>query len=146
MILDFYLKVRKELGSDKNFKPITPRELDGLARLVTARAKLFQKAEADTDDVEAIMKLKVGAMNTFPGIQVESAGVQMTFMSESDDKEKTKLDIIASLKDEDGTVNREEVVAEWVDKGIFKTVKRADQEFTEMIGESLWLRGSRYKA
>ena len=146
MILDFYLKVRKELGSDKNFKPITPRELDGLARLVTARAKLFQKAEADTDDVEAIMKLKVGAMNTFPGIQVESAGVQMTFMSESDDKDKTKLDIIASLKDEEGTVNREEVVAEWVDKGIYKTIKRADQEFTELIGTAVWLRGSRYKA
>lgn len=146
MILDFYLKVRKELGSDKNFKPITPRELDGLARLVTARAKIFQKLEADTDDVEAIMKLKVGAMNTFPGIQVEHAGVQMTFMSEADDKEKTKLDILASLKDEDGTVSREEVIAEWVEKGIFKTTKRADQEFTTMIGESLWLRGSRYKA
>jgi DNA replicative helicase MCM subunit Mcm2 (Cdc46/Mcm family) len=144
MMAEFYKETRKSLDGDKQFIPITPRELEGLVRLVTARAKLLQKDEADIDDAEAVKKLKVDAMNTFPGVHVEHAGQQMTFMSESDDKEKTKLDIITSLKDEDETVSREEVMAEWIDKGVFKTSKRADQEFTAMIGESIFMRGSRY--
>ena len=130
-------------GEDKVI-PMTPRELEGMIRMSTARAKLLQKEEADIDDVRAVMNLKTAALNSFPGVKVENAGQQMKLMSETDDKEKSKTDIILESKDEDGTVDSTEVCEKWVEAGLFKTQKAAEREFTSMIGEQLWLRGSRY--
>jgi replicative DNA helicase Mcm len=144
MLKDFYQQMCQITEGEDKVIPMTPRELEGMIRMSTARAKLLQKEEADIDDVRAVMNLKTAALNSFPGVKVENAGQQMKLMSETDDKEKSKTDIILESKDEDGTVDSTEVCEKWVEAGLFKTQKAAEREFTSMIGEQLWLRGSRY--
>lgn len=142
---NFYDQMCEATENQDKVVPITPRELEGLIRLSTARAKLLQKEFADLDDVRAIMKLKTDALNSFPGIKVEHAGHQLNLLSEMDKAQKTKEDIIAECKDEEGKVDRGEVVEKWVEAGLCKNITIGDNEFQKLVGETMFLRGSRYK-
>ena len=142
---NFY-EVMSELTEDEDkVVPMTPRELEGMIRLTTARAKLLQKEFADMDDVEAIKKLKTDAITSFPGITVKGAGQQLSLLTEMDKKEKSKEDVIFECMDEDKLVDSGEVVKKWVEAGIFKTEQRAEREFQSMVGQRFYLRGSKYK-
>jgi replicative DNA helicase Mcm len=144
MLKDFYNQMCQATTGNDKVIPMTPRELEGMIRMSTARAKLLQKDEADEDDVKVVMDLKTAALNSFPGVSVENAGQQLKIMSEVDDKEKLKLDIITECEDEDGTVDNVEVTEKWVEMGVYKNQKTADREFDKMIGESMWGRSGRY--
>jgi replicative DNA helicase Mcm len=144
MLNDFYQQMSEITAGDDKVVPMTPRELEGMIRLTTARAKLLQKHEADINDVKAIIDLKKRAMSTFPGISVEGAGQQLSLISELDKKAKTKEDIILSCCDEERKVKQEEVIEKWVEEGVYKTLQKAEREFQAMIGGRFFLRGSRY--
>lgn len=144
MLNDFYQQMSEITAGEDKVVPLTPRELEGMIRLTTARAKILQKKEADVDDVKAIMELKKKAMSTFPGIKVETAGQQLNLLSEMDKKQKTKEDVIYSCRDEEGRVSSDDVISGWVEAGIYKSEQRAEQEFQKMIGSRFFLRGSRY--
>lgn len=131
-------------GEDK-VVPMTPRELEGMIRLSTARAKLLQKDKVDLDDIEAIKDLKKRAISSFPGISVESKGTQLNLKTEFETKEKTKEDVIYECKDEQGLVAAEDVINGWVEHQVFKTEQRAQREFQNLVGEKFFLRGSKYK-
>jgi len=144
MLRDFYQQMCQITEGEDRVVPMTPRELEGMMRMSTARAKLLQKDEADEDDVKAIMDLKTAALNSFPGVEVTNAGQQLTLLSEEDNFEKRKLNVILSCKDEDGQVDREEVCEKWVENGVYKTMKKAGREFKEMEGVTMWERNGRY--
>jgi len=49
--MEFYLKMRSIDGDDKEkMITITPRQLEGLIRLSTARARILLKNQVDKDD------------------------------------------------------------------------------------------------
>lgn len=142
---NFYEQMSELTEGETKVVPMTPRELEGMIRLATARAKLLQKEHADLDDIEAIKELKKKAISSFPGITVKSAGQQLSLLTEMDKKEKTKEDIIFQCKDNDGLVDSSQVIKKWVEAGIFKTEQRAEREFQNLVGERFFLRGSKYK-
>ena len=141
---DFYQQMSEITAGDDKVIPMTPRELEGMIRLSTARAKLLQKNIVGCEEVDAIMDLKKASLNTFPGVKVETAGHQLSLLSEMDKKAKGKEDIILECKDEDGQVDSTEVCEKWVEHGIYKTISKAEGEFQAMVGEVFFLRGSRY--
>ena len=58
LIMEFYLKMRNISGDDKeNMITITPRQLEGLIRLATARARLLLKNKVDGEDADRAIYL-----------------------------------------------------------------------------------------
>lgn len=142
---NFYEVMSELTEGEDRVVPMTPRELEGMIRLSTARAKLLQKDFVEIEDIEAVKELKKKAISSFPGISVESAGRQLNLKTEFETKEKTKEDIIYEHKDEQGLVDAEDIIKGWVEAGLFKTEQRAEREFQNMVGEKFFLRGSKYK-
>ena len=144
MLKDFYQQMCQITEGQTKVIPMTPRELEGMVRMATARAKLFQRDEADIDDVQAVMDLKTRALNSFPGVKVENAGHQIKLMSETDDMKKLKEDIILAAKNEEGTVSMEDVCKEWVSRGVYTNIGKAEKEWKLLEGEKIYARGSRF--
>ena len=144
MLNDFYQQMSELTEGEENVIPMTPRELEGLIRVSTARAKILQKDSVDVDDVEAIINLKRKAMTSFPNVTLKGDGRQLQLLSEMDKKQKSKVDIILECMDEENKVSSSEVCEKWVDAGIFKTEQKAEREFQNMVGERFYLRGDRY--
>jgi replicative DNA helicase Mcm len=141
MLKDFYEQMRQVTTGNDKVVPMTPRELEGMIRMATARAKLLQKDEADVDDVKAIMDLKTQALNTFPGIEVDNAGEQLKLMTEDDEQEKIKIQVIYDCMDEYHKISDlKDIVNGWVEKGIYSRT-RAEQELDKMKGK-LFFRGT----
>jgi len=144
MLNEFYQQMSEITEDEDKVVPMTPRELEALIRLTTARAKLLQRKEATTEDVEAIIKLKKTALDSFPGITVKGEGTQLKLLSELDKKEKTKEGIILECMDEEKKVQSKEVCDRWVEAGIYKTEQKAQIEFQKMIGNRFYLRSNGY--
>ena len=144
MLNEFYQQMSELTEGEENVIPMTPRELEGLIRLSTARAKLFQNDAVDIEDVEAIISLKRQAMTSFPNVTLKGDGRQLQLLSEMDKTQKSKVDIILECMDEENKVSSSEVCQKWVDAGVFKTEQKAEREFQAMVGEKFYLRGDRY--
>ena len=144
MLNEFYQQMSELTEGEENVIPMTPRELEGLIRLSTARAKLFQKDSVDVEDVKAIIDLKRKAMTSFPNVTLKGDGRQLQLLSEMDKKQKSKVDIILECMDEENRVSSTDVCQKWVDAGVFKTEQKAEREFQNMVGEKFYLRGDRY--
>ncbi len=145
MLNDFYLQMSQLTESEEKVISMTPRELEGMIRLSTARAKLLQRDEVGIEEVEAIIKLKKAAIESFPGVTLDGVGKQLMLMSEVDQKQKTKEEIIYACMDENELIDSTEVCEKWVDAGIFKTQANAERDFQNRVGDLFYLRGSKYK-
>lgn len=141
---DFYQQMSQITEDEDKVVPMTPRELEGLIRLTTARAKLFQKKTVGPKEIQAIIRLKKAALESFPGITLKGEGVQLKLLSELDKKEKSKEGIIYDCMDDKKTVNNVDVQKGWVEMGIYKTEQKAEWEFTKMVGSRFFIRGGRY--
>ena len=53
MIIDYYLKMRNV--DDEGMITVTPRQLEGLVRLATARSRLLMKTQIDEEDAERVL-------------------------------------------------------------------------------------------
>jgi replicative DNA helicase Mcm len=83
-IMEFYLKMRSVEGEDKEkMITITPRQLEGLIRLSTARARILLKNQVEEDDADRAIYL-FNEMLKNAGIDVNTGkidiGVLATFM------------------------------------------------------------------
>jgi len=144
MLNEFYQQMSELTEGEENVIPMTPRELEGLIRLSTARAKLLQKEIVDVDDIEAVIRLKKKAMESFPGVKLKGDGRQLQLLSEMDSKQKSKMDVLLECADEENKVSSSEVCDKWVEEGVYKTLQKAEREFQALVGEKLFLRGDRY--
>jgi replicative DNA helicase Mcm len=144
MLNDFYQQMSELTEGEENVIPMTPRELEGLIRLSTARAKLLQKDVVDVEDVDAVIQLKKKAMESFPGVTLKGDGRQLQLLSEMDSKQKSKMDVLLECADEENKVSSSEVCDKWVEEGVYKTLQKAEREFQALVGEKLFLRGDRY--
>jgi len=144
MLNEFYQQMSELTEGEENVIPMTPRELEGLIRLSTARAKLLQKDVVDVEDVDAVIQLKKKAMESFPGVTLKGDGRQLQLLSEMDSKQKSKMDVLLECADEENKVSSSEVCDKWVEEGVYKTLQKAEREFQALVGEKLFLRGDRY--
>lgn len=109
-IEEFYNETQEIMEKAEDRLPLEERQLEGLIRLSTARAKLLMKDQVDITDVERIIYLSKRAIESF-GIKVEN-GTQMHLPggTKSESDQQAFLTLFKSLEDADGEVTRTTLV------------------------------------
>jgi replicative DNA helicase Mcm len=103
-IMEFYLKMRSVEGEDKEkMITITPRQLEGLIRLSTARAKLLLKNQVEGEDAERAIYL-FNEMLKNSGVDVNTGKVDIGVLQGRPRSEVSKLatfmEVLKSLEGE----------------------------------------------
>ena len=129
-ILDYYMKMRTVDAED--MITVTPRQLEGLIRMATARARLLLKTQVEEDDAERAIYL---LQNMFEnaGIDVNTGKVDLGVLQGRPRSEVSKMqlfmDVMQSLEGEHKTpVDEKQLVEELV-----KTGKYNDEEAKNFI-------------
>ena len=129
-ILDYYMKMRTVEAEE--MITVTPRQLEGLIRMATARARLLLKTQVDEDDAERAIYL---LQNMFEnaGIDVNTGKVDLGVLQGRPRSEVSKMqlfmDVMQSLEGEHKTpVDEKQLVEELV-----KTGKYNDEEAKNFI-------------
>ena len=129
-ILDYYMKMRKVEAEE--MITVTPRQLEGLIRMATARARLLLKTQVEEDDAERAIYL---LQNMFEnaGIDVNTGKVDLGVLQGRPRSEVSKMqlfmDVMQSLEGEHKTpVDEKQLVEELV-----KTGKYNDEEAKNFI-------------
>ena len=104
LIMEFYLKMRNISGEDKeNMITITPRQLEGLIRLATARARLLLKNQVEGEDADRAIYL-FNEMLKNSGTDVNTGKVDIGVLQGRPKSEVSKLqmfmEILRSLEGE----------------------------------------------
>ena len=104
LIMEFYLKMRNISGDDKeNMITITPRQLEGLIRLATARARLLLKNKVEGEDADRAIYL-FNEMLKNSGTDVNTGKVDIGVLQGRPKSEVSKLqmfmEILRSLEGE----------------------------------------------
>ena len=103
-IMEFYLKMRSVEGEDKEkMITITPRQLEGLIRLSTARARLLLKNQVEGEDAERAIYL-FNEMLKNSGVDVNTGKVDIGVLQGRPRSEVSKLatfmEVLQSLEGE----------------------------------------------
>jgi replicative DNA helicase Mcm len=103
-IMEFYLKMRSVEGEDKEkMITITPRQLEGLIRLSTARARLLLKNQVEGEDAERAIYL-FNEMLKNSGVDVNTGKVDIGVLQGRPRSEVSKLatfmEVLKSLEGE----------------------------------------------
>ena len=129
-ILDYYMKMRTVEAEE--MITVTPRQLEGLIRMATARARLLLKTQVEEDDAERAIYL---LQNMFEnaGIDVNTGKVDLGVLQGRPRSEVSKMqlfmDVMKSLEGEHKTpVDEKQLVEELV-----KTGKYNDEEAKNFI-------------
>jgi len=129
-ILDYYMKMRNVEAEE--MITVTPRQLEGLIRMATARARLLLKTKVEEDDAERAIYL---LQNMFEnaGIDVNTGKVDLGVLQGRPRSEVSKMqlfmDVMQSLEGEHKTpVDEKQLVEELV-----KTGKYNDEEAKNFI-------------
>ncbi|KAG2473776.1 MAG: MCM family protein [Nitrosopumilales archaeon] len=100
-ILDYYMKMRNV--ESEEMITVTPRQLEGLIRIATARSKLFLKDQVDAEDAQRAIDL-MEAMLHEVGVDVNTGKVDLGVLQGKPRSEVSKLqlfmDILRSLEGE----------------------------------------------
>jgi len=104
LIMEFYLKMRSIEGEDKEkMITITPRQLEGLIRLSTARARILLKNQVEEDDANRAIYL-FNEMLKNAGIDVNTGKIDIGVLQGRPRSEVSKLatfmEILKSLEGE----------------------------------------------
>jgi replicative DNA helicase Mcm len=127
-IMEFYLKMRSIEGEEKEkMITITPRQLEGLIRLATARARLLLKNQVEGDDAERAIFL-FNKMLENSGIDVNTGKVDIGVLQGRPRSEVSKLstfmETIRSLEGE----NKEPVLEQDLVDELIKSDKFKDED------------------
>jgi len=97
LIMEFYLKMRNISGDDKeNMITITPRQLEGLIRLATARARLLLKNKVEGEDAERAIYL-FNEMLKNSGTDVNTGKVDIGVLQGRPKSEVSKLQMFMEI-------------------------------------------------
>jgi len=96
-IMEFYLKMRNITGEDKeNMITITPRQLEGLIRLSTARARLLLKNQVEGEDADRAIYL-FNEMLKNSGTDVNTGKVDIGVLQGRPKSEVSKLQMFMEI-------------------------------------------------
>ena len=97
LIMEFYLKMRNISGDDKeNMITITPRQLEGLIRLATARARLLLKNQVEGEDADRAIHL-FNEMLKNSGTDVNTGKVDIGVLQGRPKSEVSKLQMFMEI-------------------------------------------------
>src|SRR5215207_4251385 len=134
LIRSYYMKMRNV--ESEGMITVTPRQLEGLVRLATARARLLLKDKVETDDAERAIYLITRMLET-AGVDVNTGKVDLGVLHGKPHSEISKLkvfmDIFNGLSGEDkNDVEERNFVYELV-----KTGKFTEDEATSYIKKAM---------
>jgi len=141
LIMEFYLKMRNISGDDKeNMITITPRQLEGLIRLATARARLLLKNKVEGEDADRAIYL-FNEMLKNSGTDVNTGKVDIGVLQGRPKSEVSKLqmfmEILRTLEGEPKKpVPEQEFIGELVKSEKFKGEDDARIYIRKMINEA----------
>ena len=135
-ILDYYMKMRNV--ESEGMITVTPRQLEGLVRLATARARLLMKTQVDGEDADRAIFL-IQSMLEDAGVDVNTGKVDLGVLQGRPHSEVSKMqlfmDVMKSLEgDEKRPVEEKTFVKELVKTGKFteeesrKYIKKLQRE------------------
>ena len=129
-ILDYYMKMRNVEAEE--MITVTPRQLEGLIRLATARARLLMKNQVDGDDAQRAIDL-LQSMFEDAGIDVNTGKVDLGVLQGRPRSEVSKMqlfmDVMKSLEGEHKSpVEEKQLVEE-----LAKTEKFTEEEAKNFI-------------
>jgi len=140
-IMEFYLKMRSFEDEDKeNMITITPRQLEGLIRLSTARARLLLKNQVEEEDADRAIFLFNEMLNN-SGVDVNTGKVDIGVLQGRPRSEVSKLstfmDTLKSLEGEPkNPVPEQEFVDELIKSEKFKDEDRVKRFIRKMNQEA----------
>lgn len=135
-ILEYYMKMRNV--ESEGMITVTPRQLEGLVRMATARARLLMKTQVDSEDAERAIFL-IQSMLEDAGVDVNTGKVDLGVLQGRPHSEVSKMqlfmDVMKSLEgDEKRLVEEKTFVKELVKTGKFteedarKYIKKLQRE------------------
>ncbi len=129
-ILDYYLQMRN-VESDEMIT-VTPRQLEGIIRLSTARARLLMKNTVEEEDAERAIYL-IQSMLQDAGVDVNTGQVDLGVLQGKPRSEVSKMrlfmDVLKSLEGE----NKRPVEEKEFIKELVKTEKFKEEDAREFI-------------
>ena len=140
-IMEFYLKMRSIEDEDKEkMITITPRQLEGLIRLATARARLLLKNQVEKDDAERAIYL-FNEMLENAGVDVNTGKVDIGTLQGRPRSEASKLstfmETIRLLEgDNKSPVSEQELIGELEKSEKFKGEDEVRRFIRKMINEA----------
>lgn len=133
-ILDYYLKMRNV--ESEEMITVTPRQLGGLIRLATARARLLMKDQVEAEDAERAIFL-IQSMLEDAGVDVNTGKVDLGVLQGRPHSEVSKLqlfmDVLKSLEGDSKTPVEEKLFV----KELTKTTKFTEEEARNFIRRML---------
>jgi len=133
-ILEYYLKMRNV--ESEEMITVTPRQLGGLVRLATARARLLHKDQVDGEDADRAIFL-IQSMLEDAGVDVNTGKVDLGVLQGRPHSEVSKLqlfmDVLKSLEGESKAPVDEKVFV----KELVKTTKFTEEEARNFIRRML---------
>src|SRR5574338_1072224 len=133
-ILDYYLKMRNV--ESEEMITVTPRQLGGLIRLATARARLLMKDQVEAEDAERAIFL-IQSMLEDAGVDVNTGKVDLGVLQGRPHSEVSKLqlfmDVLKSLEGDNKTPVEEKLFV----KELSKTGKFTEEEARNFIRRML---------
>lgn len=133
-ILDYYLKMRNV--ESEEMITVTPRQLGGLIRLATARARLLMKDQVEAEDAERAIFL-IQSMLEDAGVDVNTGKVDLGVLQGRPHSEVSKLqlfmDVLKSLEGDSKTPVEEKLFV----KELTKTAKFTEEEARNFIRRML---------
>ena len=140
-VMEFYLKMRSVEDEDKEkMITITPRQLEGLIRLSTARARLLLKNQVEGEDADRAIFL-FNEMLENAGVDVNTGKVDIGTLQGRPRSEVSKLaafmETIRSLEGDDKSpVPEQELVDELVKSEKFKGEDEVKRFISKLIHEA----------
>jgi replicative DNA helicase Mcm len=133
-ILEYYLTMRNV--ESEEMITVTPRQLGGLVRLATARARLLQKDQVDGEDADRAIFL-IQSMLEDAGVDVNTGKVDLGVLQGRPHSEVSKLqlfmDVLKSLEGDSKTAVEEKSFV----KELVKTGKFTEEEARNFIRRML---------
>ena len=133
-ILEYYMKMRNVDSED--MITVTPRQLEGLIRLATARARLLMKNQVEAEDAERAIFL-IQSMLQDAGVDVNTGKVDLGVLQGRAHSEVSKMqlfmDVLKSLEGENKTAVEEKLFT----KELMKTGKFTEEEARNYIRKML---------
>jgi len=133
-ILEYYLKMRNV--ESEEMITVTPRQLGGLIRLATARARLLMKDQVDAEDADRAIFL-IQSMLEDAGVDVNTGKVDLGVLQGRPHSEVSKMqlfmDVLKSLEGDHKTPVEEKLFV----KELAKTTKFTEEEAKNFIRRML---------
>lgn len=133
-IASYYVKMRK-IDSD-TMTPVTPRQLEGIIRLATARARLLMKSMVEGEDADRAIYLQQNMLGD-AGVDVNTGQVDIGVLQGRSRSEVTKLQLFMDLLKRMEGDRREPVEEEAFVRELVNTEKFGQDEARKYIRKLL---------